>query len=86
VFIVCDKEVRYSDAKKKELHAFPRLEFLALPATSICPMIKLADQVLEPIRKRMTCVEYELETRKRFLSSQFFFKFSEQKSARSVNF
>jgi hypothetical protein len=24
VFIVCDKKVRYSDAKKKELHVFPQ--------------------------------------------------------------
>jgi hypothetical protein len=36
VFILCDKKVRYSDAKKKELLVFPQPESLTIPAISIC--------------------------------------------------
>jgi hypothetical protein len=80
VFIVCDKKVRYSDAKKKELHVFPQMESATLPTTSIGAMAKLADQVLERIRKRMTFVEHEFEMRKSYRCPQFLRKFSEQKS------
>jgi hypothetical protein len=86
VFIVCDKEVGYSDAKKKELHVFPQPESSMLPATSIGVMKKLADQVLERVRKRMTSAELELEMRKSFRCFHFLLKFIEQKSAGSVNF
>ena len=83
---MCDKKVRYSDAKKKELHVFPQMEFATLPVTSIGAMAKLADQVLERICKRMTFVEHELEMGEWFRYSQVLVKFSAQKSASSVNF
>jgi hypothetical protein len=86
VFIVCDKEVRYSDAKKKELHVFPQPESSTIPAMSICAVGWLADPVLERLRGPIVFLQCELKMRKSIRSPHFFFRFCEQKSARSVNF
>jgi hypothetical protein len=86
VFIGCDKEVRYSDAKKKELHVFPQPESSTIPAMSIYASGWHADRVLERLRGRVVFLQSESESANWFRSPQFFFKFSEQKSARSVNF
>jgi hypothetical protein len=65
----------------KELHVFPQPHWSTIPARSICAMKKLADQVLERIRKRATFVEDKLDARKLFCSPHFLLKFSAQKFA-----
>jgi hypothetical protein len=86
VFIVCDKKVRYSDAKKKELHVFPQPASSDDSGESICRSEWLADQVLERIRERMTSVKDELKRGESIRYPRFLLKFSAQKSASSVNF
>jgi hypothetical protein len=65
---------------------FLRRALFTIPTRLMCVRRKLADQVLEPIRKRIILVEDKLNTHKSFCSPQILLKFSEQKSASSVNF
>jgi hypothetical protein len=86
VFIVSDKKVRYSDAKKKELHVFPQPESSTIPAMSICAMGWLADRVLERLRGPLVFLQCESESANRFRYPHVLLKFSAQKFASFVNF
>jgi hypothetical protein len=86
VFIVCDKKVRYSDAKKKELHVFPQAG-IVIDSGYVDLHKRVARRSsagADP--ERFYFCGHELKMRESFRYPHFLLKFSAQKFASSVNF